>query len=155
ERVGDSIQNGRRGADRAALANTLNSGNARIRNGFEMMDFEVRNFRHGWDEVIREGTGQDVSVRVVMHHLVQRVRNALRDAAMDLAFENHRVEYPPGVFENDEPLHFDRAGRDVALGDCDMASIRESAEWVISRNRREPGLDDSRKAVALVIGRAC
>src|SRR5215813_11293635 len=50
QRIGDRVEYRRRRADRAALADTLGTGDARLGQCFQMMDFDARDFgcrRHG------------------------------------------------------------------------------------------------------------
>ena len=54
QRIGNRVQHRRRRADRAALADALGAGDARLGHGFQMMNFEPRDFRHCRHEIIGE-----------------------------------------------------------------------------------------------------
>src|SRR5438094_221210 len=79
----------RRRADRAALADALGAGDTRLGHGFQMMDFEHRDLCHRWHKIIGKRAGQYVAAVVVNHLFVERVGDALGDAAMDLPVDNH------------------------------------------------------------------
>ena len=70
--------------------------------------------------------GRDrVAVLVVAHLLEQRLRRALRDAAVDLALEQERVEHPPGVVARDLAQVAHLAGLRVDLDHGDVAAEGE------------------------------
>src|SRR4029077_14022697 len=97
QRIGNGVEYRRRGADRAALADTLGAGDARLGQGFQMMEFEPRDFRHRRYEIVGERAGQYVAAVVIDHFFVERVGDALDDAAMDLPLDDHRVDPPASV----------------------------------------------------------
>src|SRR3546814_2156993 len=61
--------------------------------------------------VIGEAAGQQLAVGVVDDMLVERLAHALHHAAMDLALDNGRVDYPAHVIGDDIAHHFCDAGR--------------------------------------------
>src|ERR1700730_11603449 len=121
QRIGNRVEDRRRRADRAALADTLGTSDARPGQGLQMMDFEFRDFRHRWHEIVGKRAGQDVAVVVINDLSVERVGDALRDAAVDLPLDDHWVDQAAGVLDDDEPLDLDVASRDVDRDDRNMA----------------------------------
>ena len=119
-----------------------------------MMDFDLWDFRHRRHEVVGKRAGQYVAAVVVNHLFVERVGDALGDAAMDLPVDNHGIDQTPGILDDHEPFDRDLAGSDIDLDNRNVAGVREGAVRVVGRHRRQTGFGDRRKAVALVIGGA-
>ena len=76
-------------------------------------------------EVVHERAGQVVAVLVVGDLLVQRRREAHRQAAVDLAVDDHRVDDVAAVVDRDEAADLDLAGALVDVDDADVAAERE------------------------------
>ena len=69
--------------------------------------------------------GDRVAVVVVAHPLVQRLRDALRDAAVLLAGDEQRVDDPAAVVDRDVADQLDPSGVAVDLDDRDVRTERE------------------------------
>ena len=65
QRIVDGIENGRRRPDRPAFAKTLRLCDRRLRERFQMVDFDQRHFANRGQEIIRQGGGQDIAGAVV------------------------------------------------------------------------------------------
>ena len=57
-----------------------------------MDDVDHGHFDGGWDDVINQSAGQKLAGGVVDDLFVKRGANALRNAAMHLAVNNHRID---------------------------------------------------------------
>ena len=68
--------------------------------------------------------GQQVAVLVVDRLLAERLRDALRDAAVHLAVDDHRVDHVADVVDRDVAGEVDGAGLGVDLDDGDVAAGR-------------------------------
>ena len=61
------------------------------------MDLDRRDLARGRRQVVGERGGQDIAALVVDDLLEQRIGDALRHAAVDLAVGDHRIDEPAGV----------------------------------------------------------
>ena len=98
ERIVDGVDHGRRRADRAAFADALGLGDGGVAVGFQVMELDRRHLVRGRRQIVGQRGGQDVAGLVVDDFLQQRVADALRDTAMDLAVGDHRIDEPTGIF---------------------------------------------------------
>ena len=112
QRIGNRVEYRRWRADRAALADTLGAGDARLGQRFQMMDFDGRDFGCGRHGIVGKRAGQYVAPIVINHLFVKRVGDALGDATMDLPLDDHRVDQTAGVLDDHEPLDRDLPGRE-------------------------------------------
>src|SRR5262245_56111234 len=110
ERVVDGVDYGDRRADRAALAQTLGPGDRGLRPCLAVMDLDRRNLARGRRQVVRETRGEDVAALVVDDLLEQCVGDALGDAAVNLAVDDHGIDQPSGILGHQEFLDHDAAG---------------------------------------------
>ena len=85
--------------------------------------------------------GERVAVVVVDDALEQRLRDALRDAAVLLARDEQRVEDPAAVVDRDVAEQLDAAGLAVDLDDGDVRAEREGRVALVEVElvRRAPG----------------
>src|SRR6516165_5315222 len=83
QRIRNRVEYRRRRADRAALTDTLGAGDARLSERFQMMDFDARDFGCGRHGIVSKRAGQHVALVVINHLFIERVGDALGDAAMD------------------------------------------------------------------------
>src|SRR5260370_16803290 len=84
QRIGNRVEYRRWRADRAALADTLGAGDARVCQGFQMMDFEHRNLCYRWHEIIGKRAGQYVASVVINHLFLDPLAVALLDPTISL-----------------------------------------------------------------------
>src|SRR5262249_44600016 len=80
----DGIDDRRRRADGAALAQPLRLGDGRLGQRLEMMDFDRWDFPRGRRQIIRQARRENIAGLVVDDLLEQRVGDALGNAAVDL-----------------------------------------------------------------------
>src|SRR5205085_11234815 len=69
-------------------------------------------FRSGGarQQVIREGHGERLALRIVRNLLVQRGADALHDPAADLALDDHRVDHRAAILGDGEIEQLGKAG---------------------------------------------
>ena len=100
--VGDGVDDGRGCADRAGLAAALDAERiARTqRRGVRTLERgQILGPRHG---IIHEARGDELAAFIVHGVLQQRLPDALGETAMDLAFDDHRVDQPAEIVGRDE-----------------------------------------------------
>src|SRR4029077_8307310 len=96
---------------RARLADALDAKLVRRRGRDGAAQLELRELVHRRNEVIDHRAGlQLTGVFVVDDLFVQGLRDALRDAAVDLTLDDHRIDDVAAVVDGDVPLPVDRAG---------------------------------------------
>ena len=90
-----------------------------------MADRDVGNLHRGRDQEVHERRGERLPALVVDDALVERAADALRDAAADLALDDHRVHERAAVVVDDVPEEREVPGLDVDLDDRRVAPARE------------------------------
>src|SRR5216683_2771773 len=124
ERVHHAVGDAGRTADRAGFAAAL--GAQRIgtaRRGFIERDLDRWNIVGARQAVILIARGQQLSLGVVGHALVQRLSNALRDAAVDLPRHQHRIDGDADVVDRGVAHHTADAGLRIDLDFADMGAV--------------------------------
>ena len=124
--MADGVDHRRRAADRAGLAAALDAqrivGAGRALDGLHREVREVVGARH---RVVHVAAGQQLAaVGVVDAVLAQRLAQALRQAAVDLAFDDHRVDDVAEVVAGGEAVDAHDAGGGVDLDLADVAAGR-------------------------------
>ena len=114
----------------------------------------VRNLVAGRRQKIRQRRREDVSGLVVHDLFQQRVADALRDAAHDLAVHDHRIDETAGIFGDDEPLDRHASGVRIDLDDGGMAGIGKCAGRIVGRGFGKSGIDLALEQMGLVVGGA-
>jgi hypothetical protein len=76
---------------------------------------EVRHLVSARHSILHEGPGEELAFLVVEQLLFDRGADALGEAAMKLALDDHRVDRPPAVVHGDVAEQRERAGLDVHL----------------------------------------
>ena len=119
ERVDHRGVDGRRRADGARLADALGAERVDERRRLHVDELEAGQLGRRREGVVGQVGRDRVAVLVVADLLEQRLRRALRDAAVDLALEQERVEHPAGVVARDlaQVAHLARLGVDLDHGD--------------------------------------
>ena len=96
---------------------------------------QVVGARHG---VVHVGAGQQLAALLVVDRILeQRLADALGDAAMDLALDDHRVDDVAEIVDRDEVHDLDDAGVGI---DLDLADMRAGRIGEVRRivERRSP-----------------
>ena len=122
--------------------------------GFHVMQLDLGNFARGRRQVIGQRAGEDVAFVAVDDLLQQRIADALRDAAMDLAVRDHRIDDAAGILGHEEFLDRDVAGLDVDLDDRHVAGVGKSAGGIVAAGLGQARLDLAVEAMGLIIGLA-
>ena len=133
ERVIDGVEHRRRRADGAALAQPLGLRDGRSVERFQVKQLDRRHLAARRRQKIGERRREDVAAFVVDDLFQQRIADALRDAADDLAVDNHRIDQAAGILGHDEPLDRDPSGLRVNLDDAGVAGVRKRAGRIIGR----------------------
>ena len=83
---------GRGRRNSSALSGSFYSKRVERRRAFHLHDLDFRYVEDSRQQILLEGIGLWLRVLVVVHVLVERVANAVRDAALDLTSYNERVQ---------------------------------------------------------------
>src|ERR1700736_2108257 len=124
ERVHHAVGDAGRTADRAGLAAAL--GAQRIgaaRRGLIERDLDRRNIVGARQAVILIARGQQLAFGVVGYALVQRLADALRDAAVNLPRHQHWVDGDADVVDRGVAHHPADAGFRIDLDFADMGAV--------------------------------
>ena len=92
-----------------------------------MRDPHRRNLRRARHHVVAERGGERLADLVVGDFLVERGADALRDAALHLAVDDHRIDHGAAVFRDRVVENFDDAGVGLDGDDHGMGAIGEHA----------------------------
>src|SRR5258708_361948 len=133
QRVADRVDDRDRAGDGARLADALDAELVGRRWSDGASELELREFVHGRDEVVGQRAGLHLTGLVVVNHLfVKGLRDALRDAAVDLSSHDHRVDDVAAVVDGDVPLEVHRARLRVNFDDGDVRAERpDKVAWVV------------------------
>src|SRR5713101_3986894 len=125
ERIHHAVGDAGRPADRTGFAAAL--GAQRIgaaRRGFIERDLDRWNIVGARQAVILIARGQQLSLGVVGHALVQRLSNALRDAAVNLPRHQHRIDGDADVVDRGVANDLADAGLRIDFDFADMRAVR-------------------------------
>src|SRR6185436_2179216 len=122
EGVHHGVVDGRRRGNRPGLADALDAQRVylgrRLRHP-ELEDGEPIGLRH---DVVHHRARQQLPVLVVGGALPERLADALDDAAVDLALDDHGIDHAAAVVDGDVPLELDLAGLRVDAHDRDVGA---------------------------------
>src|SRR5262252_3304891 len=110
EGIVDGVDDRRRRADGAALAQPLRLGDGRLGRRLEMMDIDRWDFPRGRRQIIRQARRENIARLVVDDLLEQRVGDALGNAAVNLPVAAHGIDQTSGVLGNQKLFDHDAAG---------------------------------------------
>ena len=123
DRIGD--RRGRR--DRAAFAEALDAVFGGERGRHHMRDAHRGNFRRARHHVVGERGGERLALLVVGDFLVKRGADALGDAALHLAVDDHRIDHGAAVLGHRVVENLDRAGVGLDRDHDGMGAVGEHA----------------------------
>jgi hypothetical protein len=130
QRIDDRVLHRRRGADGARLADALRAERIARRRRLHRVTLERRQLG-GRDDCRSPRVGRERIAELVVAHLFeQRLRDALGEAAMNLAIGEQRIDDDAAVVDGDESLHRDVAGVSV---DFDHSDVRAEGERCTAR----------------------
>ena len=89
----------RGGGDRARLAHALDAEGVHRRRGLGAVGVEARQLGRRGQRVVHERARDQLALVVVDHLLVERLADRVRDAAVHLALDEHRVDGRPAVVD--------------------------------------------------------
>jgi hypothetical protein len=128
--VSDGIDHGCWCGDRPRLSAALDAERIRRRLRFGKANLERRQVVGMRHAVIHQRPGHELTVFVVHRTLQQGLPDALRDAAMNLPFDNHRIDHCAEIVDGG-PIH------DVSLAgltiNLDLANVATGREREIGR----------------------
>ena len=119
DRVMDGVEDRGRGRHRRRLADALGAERSGRIEALHDVDGDLRHVERRRHDVIGQ-VGIDVApLGVEQHLLLQRHADAHRNAALDLAFDQHRIDGGAAIMRGGDAQDFDLAGLvvDVDLGD--------------------------------------
>src|SRR5882757_5688626 len=125
ERIHHAVGDARRAADGTGFAAAL--GAERIgaaRRGIVEGDSDRRDVVGARHAVILVARGQQLAFLAVGDAFIERLADALRDAAMDLAGHQHRIDGNADVIDRGIAHHLADAGFGIDLDFADMRAVR-------------------------------
>ncbi len=105
------------GRDDAALAHALDAEGVDRGGEVHVDDLERRHLVGARQGIVHQRAGEELPRVVVDQRLAQRAAEALGDAAVELAFHDHRVDGPPAVVHGGQLEQPDAARFQIHLGD--------------------------------------
>src|SRR5712692_7208012 len=141
ERVDYGVRNRRRRTHRCRLSDALRAEGMVRRGRGGLVGLPVRGLERRGHVVVYEAAARDVALVVVADLLVQRGADPLREAAVDLALDDHRIDDVAAVVDRDEApdFHVARAAVDVHHADVTAEGESQVGRIVIVR-RLQPRL---------------
>ena len=115
-RVGD----GGRREHGAAVAHALGAQRVHRRRRNNMADHHLRHLGGGRTEIVGKGSGQELSLLIVGELFHQRGTEAVREAAVDLALDDERIELRADVVDGHIFVDLDRPGILINLDRCEV-----------------------------------
>src|SRR3954471_2933190 len=142
QRIDDRVDHGGRDADRAALADALDAERVVGARGDVVADLEVRQVGRARHAVVHERSGGQLALGVVADLLVQRLADALGEAAVGLPVDDHRVDDRADVVGDRDLDDLGDAGLGVDL-DLDQVAAAGVGEvlGIVVRRLLETGLE--------------
>ena len=95
--------------------------------GHRVGDLHVRHFERGRQQIIGERGVEQLPVVVEHELLVEGIADALRDAAVDLAGEDQRIDDGAAIVHDDVFEHLEREGLRIDLDDHGVHAARGGA----------------------------
>src|SRR6478672_6940301 len=158
ERIDDGVADRGRRADRTAFTAALDAERIAWRWGFDKGGMKRRQVGGARDTVIHEACGQKLAgVSVVDDMLPERLSDALGEAAMHLAFDNHRIDDHATIVDSVEVTKPHGSRVRVDNNDREVHCLRiVGVGWVVEFGDLEARIERtiSRKRGA-VIGDVC
>src|SRR5262249_34454122 len=103
---------------------------------------EQRQIVRARHRIVHERAADELAAAVVGARLERRLADALGDAAVDLALDDHRIDDGADVVDAPEPDDLDAAGVRIDLELADMRAIAEGeAGRIVDRGLLQAGLD--------------
>src|SRR6185437_5462262 len=123
--VGNGVDNGRRSRDRARFAAALDAERIGWTDRLDRLDLvrgQVVGARHA---IVHEARRQELAVAVIVRAFEERLTDALGDAAVHLAFDDHRIDELAEVVDRGPTLDGYDAGLRIDLDLADVYARRE------------------------------
>ena len=125
DRVGDGVDDGGGRSDRAGFAAALDAERVRRAGRHRRADVEGRQVVGARHAVVHVARRDELPVLVVDGAFEQRLADTLRDAAMHLALDDHRVDDDAEIVDRRPAIDLRDAGFRIDLDLADMHAGRE------------------------------
>src|SRR5207249_7284483 len=125
ERIVDRLGDERRHGDGAGFPYPLDTERVERRRRLDVADLDLGDLERGRHQEVHERRGERLAGVVVDDALVERAADALRDAAADLALDDHRIHQGAAVVLDDVLQDREVPGVDVDLDDRGVAAAGE------------------------------
>ena len=100
EGIIDRVADRGRWRDGAAFADAFDSKLRVGRERFHMAELGGGHLGRAWQEIVGEGRSQGLAGSIEIHFLVERRANTLRETAIDLAVDDHRIDEFAAVLDD-------------------------------------------------------
>ncbi len=124
QRIEYGIDDGGRRTDAAGFARALHAERISSGRDFDRFGREIRNARRARKLVVHQRPRQELSLAVEHHRLAERLPDALRKPAVDLAVKPDAVENLSAIVDCDETDNLRRPGLRIDLDLADIAAVR-------------------------------
>src|SRR5215510_12089999 len=138
ERVHDRVDDGCGRSDGRGLSDAFRPERVMRRGGAGFVRLPVRRLDRGREQVIHEAALKYVAAIVVLNLLVERRPQPHGQPAVNLPFDDHRVDDVPAVIDGHESSHLDLSRSIVDVDYADVAAERiGKVRRVVIRDRFE------------------
>src|SRR6516164_3964078 len=124
ERIDDGVRDGRRGPYGPALAAAFRPQRIAGRRRHNEGRVKRRKVIGPWQRVIHEAAGKDLPRTVINDPLGERLADALREPAVHLTLDNHRVDHHSAVIDRKEIAQRDRSSLGIDEDDGKVHALR-------------------------------
>src|SRR6266508_4995801 len=140
ERVHDRINDGCGRSYGCGLSDTLGAEWVMRRGRAGLVRLPVRRLDRGREQVIHEAALKYVAAIVVLNLLVERRPQPHGQTAVNLSFDDHRVDDVPAVVDGHESAHLDLSCSFIDVDYADVAAERiGEVRRIVIRDRFEAG----------------
>src|SRR5215813_3570052 len=145
ERVHYSIDNGGGSSDGCGLSDALGAERVMRRGRAGFVRLPIRRLDRRREQVIHEAALKYVAAIVVLNLFVERRTQSHGQTAVNLPFDDHRVDDVPAVVDGHESAHLDLSRSFVDVDYADVAAERiGEVRRVVIRDRFEAGFHSLR-----------
>lgn len=125
ERIDDGADDRRRRADGPGFADAFDAQGVDIGRRLRAIEFKARNHMRARHGVIHQASGDQLPLLVVNDLFVKRLPDRLRDAALNLTFNEHGIDHFAAIIDGDIAQELHVAGLPVDLHNDDVRAEGE------------------------------
>ena len=127
KRILDRLREHRARRNAARFADALEADRVERRRRLAMRRLDRRHVGRGRQQIVHERRVQQLALLVVDELLVERVADAVRDAAVNLSFDEQRIDDRAAIVDDEVALDLDRRRLGIDLDDHRVHAARGAA----------------------------